>query len=185
MPADSVMTGFFGKLPCRGDFLRRGLPNSFVAPWDGWLSGGLAASREQMGEEWMAAWMEAPVWRFLLPPGVCGPAAVLGLWMPSVDSAGRCFPLTIAAIFQDDKAVRGEEWLQSVEEAGRTALEGDMPPAVLSADLERIGPPTGDPAGPLATWWTEGAPRVPASMLTLATMPPAGQFSTMLGGEAL
>ena len=34
--------GLFGKLPARGDFVRRNLPASFVAAWDSWLAGVLA-----------------------------------------------------------------------------------------------------------------------------------------------
>ena len=34
MPADPVTIGAFGKLPCRSDFQRRGLPNSSVTPWN-------------------------------------------------------------------------------------------------------------------------------------------------------
>ncbi|MGH7057613.1 MAG: type VI secretion system-associated protein TagF, partial [Acetobacteraceae bacterium] len=56
--------GFFGKLPARGDFVRAGLPASFITPWDGWIAGALIASREILGSEWLPAWLEAPVWRF-------------------------------------------------------------------------------------------------------------------------
>ena len=31
------IVGFYGKMPSRGDFVRRGLPDSFVDPWDAWL----------------------------------------------------------------------------------------------------------------------------------------------------
>ena len=181
MPPNPVTPGFFGKLPCRGDFLRRGLPASFVTPWDGWLSGAVAASRDRMGEAWLPAWMEAPVWRFLLPGGLCGPDGVLGLWMPSVDSVGRYFPLTLAAVFPG-VAVRDDAWLAAAEESGRVALEHDAGPDALLAELAGLDAPGGEPAGAAAVWWTEGAPRVPAATLGMATMPDPDQFIAMLGG---
>jgi len=97
-PNASAQIGFFGKIPSRGDFVRAGLPRSFISPWDEWLQAMLPASREALGETWQDAWMEAPIWRFLIQPGICGPDAVLGVFMPSVDRAGRYFPLTLACV---------------------------------------------------------------------------------------
>ena len=96
--------GLFGKLPARGDFIREDLPRDFVDAWDGWWQRGLADTQRMAREDWRAAWLEAPVWRFVLPPGLCGRHGVLGLWMPSVDKAGRFFPLTIAATADADWA---------------------------------------------------------------------------------
>jgi type VI secretion system protein ImpM len=70
--------GFFGKLPARGDFLRVGLPRSFTDPLDDWLRRALAASRALFGERWAEVWEAAPIWRFALPPGACGPSPVTG-----------------------------------------------------------------------------------------------------------
>ena len=70
--------GLFGKLPARGDFVRSGLPGDFVAAWDDWLQRVIAASRTRMGEDWLPAFLEAPVWRFALAAGMCGAAAVTG-----------------------------------------------------------------------------------------------------------
>ena len=95
--AGEAVVGLFGKLPARGDFVRLGLPREFTGAWDEWFSDALAGSRAAMGEAWLGAWMEAPVWRFALPSLMCGPLAVLGLWLPSVDRAGRYFPLTLAS----------------------------------------------------------------------------------------
>ena len=36
-----ALSGFWGKLPARGDFVRAGLPRSFVEPWDAWLQSAL------------------------------------------------------------------------------------------------------------------------------------------------
>ena len=58
----------------------------------------MAGSRTAMGDDWLPAFLESPVWRFALPRGLCGERAALGLMLPSVDRAGRYFPLTFAAL---------------------------------------------------------------------------------------
>src|ERR1051326_5604040 len=107
MPEPKLMlqpaqTGFYGKLPSQGDFLTRRLPREFVAPWDAWLQQGIAASRALLESDWEESYRSAPVWRFLLAPGVCGDAAWAGLLQPSMDRVGRYFPLTIAAKLPSD-----------------------------------------------------------------------------------
>jgi type VI secretion system protein ImpM len=125
--------GFFGKLPARGDFVHAGLPRSFTNPWDAWLQQVMPAGRRILGEAWEPAWLEAPVWRFALPPGGCGPDPVLGLWLPSVDRAGRYFPLTLARIGGDGSV--DADFLTAAEIAGRAALAEDWPPERLSQAL--------------------------------------------------
>ncbi len=171
--------GLFGKLPARGDFVRLGLPGDFVAAWDGWLQQVIAASRARMGEDWLPAFLEAPVWRFALAPGLCGAAAASGLWLPSVDRVGRYFPLTFAAMLP----VAAPAWLDACEAAGRAALEQDATPEEV---LHRLPPAAPDdaaaaPAGSL--WWSAGGPRVTARRLALPGLPGADQFAAMLGAE--
>ena len=189
MPAPAVAVGFYGKLPSRGDFVRAGLPAGFVAPWDAWLQAVLPGSRILLGERWQPAWMEAPVWRFVLRAGECGPGAVLGLWMPSVDAVGRAFPLTIAAVFASGPAVLAESWLDTAEACGRDALATDMDPAGLAACLPAACLPMAFPEGVLGTdteagWWTDGAPLVPAGRRP-GGLPGAEQFAAMLAGPML
>lgn len=177
--------GLFGKLPARGDFVRHGLPASFVTPWDDWLSAGLAASRAQLGADWLPAWLEAPVWRFCLDPGRCGPAAVLGLMLPSVDRVGRYFPLTLAAVLTHAEAdAAATAWLDAAEAAGRAALEQDAGPEQVAALLPAA--PVGTPAhtpihtSPGSLWWTEGGPRVAAARRRLPGLPDAADFAALL-----
>jgi type VI secretion system protein ImpM len=178
--------GLFGKLPARGDFVRLGLPGSFVAPWDAWLQRGLSASRERMGAEWLPAFLEAPVWRFALPPGVCGEGAVVGLIMPSVDRVGRYFPLTLAAVFApgvgpEDAAVG--PWLDACEAEARAALEEDATPEQVATRIPKLpSVAAGDAAG---VWWTEGGPRVAPARLVLPALPDGEKFAEMLGAAAV
>lgn len=88
--------GFFGKLPCAGDFVQRRLPSSFVDVWDRHFENAVAESRHELGDAWHEAYHASPVWRFLLTPGVCGEMAWLGIMGPGVDRVGRCFPMVIA-----------------------------------------------------------------------------------------
>jgi type VI secretion system protein ImpM len=183
--------GFFGKIPARGDFVRAGLPTGFVAAWDDWLQHMLSGSRKALGEDWQPAWMEAPIWRFLLQPGVCGPDAALGVFMPSVDRAGRLFPLTLAWIAPRADAFRGggSAWLQTAETAGLAALEQDLEPDALMAALQATPSGTEDTIAAQAppgacSWWTEGSPRVPATAFATQALPDAGVFTRMLDAEA-
>ena len=177
MPAHPVATGFYGKLPGRGDFVRAGLSRAFVTDWDGWWSRALPDCKAAMGQAWLGAWMEAPVWRFALPAGMCGPDAALGLWMPSVDRAGRHFPLTMAALFAGG-AGRDDAWLDAAEDAGRAALASDMGPDELAALLPAAwcdGYGAAD-----ALWWTAGGPLVAACARTMDALPDGAGLRLML-----
>ena len=89
--------GWYGKVPCVGDFVRRGLSPQFVSAWDGWMQNLLLIGRDALGDRWQECYFGAPIWRFALSPGVCGPLAAAGIVMPSVDRVGRQFPLCLLA----------------------------------------------------------------------------------------
>ena len=188
----SAVVGFCGKLPARGDFIASGLPRRFVEPWHDWIQPMLAASRDALGEEWVAAWNEAPIWRFALAAGICGPDAVLGLWMPSVDRVGRHFPLTFAALAADADAAAligdGGAFLAAAETAGLEALAGDTDPDEVAARLaggiwtqtedSGVTPDLARAGG--AVWWSDGGPRVSPARFTTASLPEAATFVGML-----
>jgi type VI secretion system ImpM family protein len=88
--------GWFGKIPALGDFVTRGLPGSFVTPWDAWLSGELAQARQGLGEGWDETYASAPTLCFSLTPGALDEKAWHGILVPSFDRVGRQFPLTLA-----------------------------------------------------------------------------------------
>jgi type VI secretion system protein ImpM len=183
----AVIAGFYGKLPARGDFVRGALPRGFTDRWDAWLAPAIAGSRAAMGEDWLPAFLEAPVWRFAVSAGLCGDRAALGLMLPSVDRAGRYFPLTFAALYGDGSAPADDPaWLDGCEAAGRAALEQDAGPdqlaAMLGAPEAAIGMAARTETGMIqSVWWTEGAPRVPAMRFVLPGLPDAAVYATMLG----
>jgi len=178
-----LVAGFYGKLPSRGDFVRIGLTRDFIEPWDDWLQCVIAGSQTLMGDDWLPAFLEAPIWRFALPAGMCGARAAIGLMLPSVDKAGRYFPLTFAAL--SDRGFVAESaapWLDRCEAAGRAALERDTSPEETSSmmgrpDLSEVTTSAG------AVWWSDGSPRVASDRLSLGSMPSAATYATMLGAE--
>jgi type VI secretion system protein ImpM len=191
-------TGFCGKLPARGDFVSIGLPRAFVEPWHDWMQRMLAASRAALGDNWLAAWNVAPIWRFALPPGDCGPDAVLGLWMPSIDRVGRQFPLTLAAVAAESviaALIRDDcSFLARAEAAGIDAIAAGLDPADVAARLAAEDPSPEAVAGIApdfrscegALWWSTACNTVCASgttgVIEFATpgLPDAETFTRML-----
>jgi type VI secretion system protein ImpM len=90
--------GLYGKVPEKGDFICRRLSRGFVDPWDAWLQRSIERSRDVLGQDWLSAYLQAPLWRFGLVPGICSEYGVAGVLMASVDRVGRYFPLTLAAL---------------------------------------------------------------------------------------
>ncbi|MDN3640220.1 type VI secretion system-associated protein TagF [Simiduia curdlanivorans] len=93
--------GIFGKLPAHGDFVERNLPRAFVSVWDEWLQRCLASSQDSAGEQWLDYFLTSPVWRFGLGQGCVDSNAWVGLLVPSVDSVGRYFPITVVIKLSD------------------------------------------------------------------------------------
>lgn len=122
--------GFHGKLPSHGDFLRRRVPGDFLAVWDPWLQSCIHHSRQLLGDSWLQAYLTSPMWRFLLSPGICGEAPCTGLLMPSVDSVGRYFPLTVIRPLPVttrllDLPVQQEPWFRELEDLALSALAAE------------------------------------------------------------
>jgi type VI secretion system protein ImpM len=139
-------TGFFGKLPSRGDFLSRRLPRGFTDPWDHWLQSAVADSREQLGESWLDIYLTSPIWRFALSTGLCGEAAWCGILMPSVDRVGRYFPLTVAAPLESGGNLTAllhddSRWFSRCEELALGSLAEEIPLEGFDQALIDLPPP--------------------------------------------
>lgn len=135
--------GFYGKLASRGDFVSRDLEPAFTQPWDNWLAAGMLASQQQLGEGWLSAYLISPLWRFALAAGVCGPNAMVGVLMPSIDRVGRYFPLTVAQTLAPGQSVAGlaggaEEWFGLVEKLMLSTLNQGVGFGVFEAALSRL-----------------------------------------------
>jgi type VI secretion system protein ImpM len=111
--------GLYGKLPAKRDFVAANTPRRFLEVFEPWLQGGVAASRQILGEAWRDAYLSAPIWRFWLGANICG-EAVLGAFMPSIDGVGRYFPLTIlvgegAGVLPPPELEPNTDWFDAVE----------------------------------------------------------------------
>jgi type VI secretion system protein ImpM len=142
LPFESVASGFYGKIPSRGDFLQKGLPRDFVSAWDAWLAASVARSREALGPRWTEAFMTAPFWRFHLAPGLCGEAAACGVMLPSVDRVGREFPLVLARVgavpLGDAVSSRASGWFAAVEHLALDLLDHLLEPDVIADRLVEL-----------------------------------------------
>ena len=156
--------GFFGKLPCRGDFVERRLDRGFCTAFDAWLQTSILASKATLGDAWLPAYLEAPLWRFAIEAGVCGTRATVGVMMASVDRVGRYYPLTIACHLAGpwsaaDLALSLDDWFPHLEEQALAALEDDCTFETFDAGVTGIAPPapakTSQAGSATSLWWTE------------------------------
>jgi type VI secretion system ImpM family protein len=118
--------GFFGKLPGAGDFVQRRLPSAFVETWDRHFEHAVNASRLALGDAWAHAYRSSPVWRFMLPAGVCAACAWVGVMGAAVDRVGRSFPMVIAMPLDDPSMAAqvlrdGDAWFTAMERVHVTA----------------------------------------------------------------
>ncbi|NOT11216.1 MAG: type VI secretion system-associated protein TagF [Methylococcaceae bacterium] len=144
-PIDSI-PGFYGKLPAVGDFVSRRLSRDFIGTWDHWLQCSLTASRETLGQLWLTRYLNGPLWRFALSPGIAGDFGWIGILMPSVDRVGRYFPLTLALAVPDHihyptLFASNNAWYESLESVALTALEDNLDPKDLDDLLKQVNSP--------------------------------------------
>ena len=95
---------YFGKLPCRGDFVRSANSPALIQSLDRWLSSGV----ELMADDahWKQLYDQAPGARFAML-GSQRTTAVVGYLTPSVDSAGRRFPFLVASTLENEADLMG------------------------------------------------------------------------------
>jgi len=141
--------GFYGKLPGKGDFLQRRVSQEFVDAWDAWLQQSLHASRQQLQERWLDAYLTSPVWRFAVGAGVCGSGAYAGVMLPSVDRVGRYFPLTLVTQLSTEDCLlevageAGRAWFESAEALALEALQAhDLDLATFDEQVTALGAPS-------------------------------------------
>lgn len=134
------LAGFFGKLPATGDFVGRGLPDAFRKPWDSWLTRHIAPLQRE-GHAFPQGGL-----RFRLPSG--GHLAA-GVILPSQDSAGRLFPLSLILVSEGDLApLQIDPWCDAA-----LALARETPDDLWLA-LDALPTPElqGTATGPMQLW---------------------------------
>ncbi|MCD2184672.1 type VI secretion system-associated protein TagF [Rhizobium sp. GN54] len=185
--------GWYGKVPCVGDFVRSGLSPQFVVAWDAWMQTLLTTGREVLGERWRECYFSAPIWRFALSPGMTGSHAVAGIVMPSVDRVGREYPLCLAVeldapVWSAYRAL--EPIFAPLEETALAMLEDGSSLSFLKDALAGL-PPPGAPAvarsgtiGSAGAIVTDDSPEF--ALATRAIPKPASIFiSTVMGANRL
>jgi type VI secretion system protein ImpM len=201
--------GFYGKLPCRGDFLHRRVPADFVDAWDAWLQKSLHESQRTLQGAWLDSYLTGPVWRFVLAAGVCGDGAYAGILVPSVDRVGRYFPLTVIAKLEADDclldiACGDSDWLAAAEllvidaiaaEALdfdafdeqvallRDRISFDAPLSLQGAVNAFAWPQMARTLQPLALWWSSGSAGSTLRWSITQGLPEPQAFAPMLSGE--
>ncbi len=154
--------GFFGKIPLTGDFIHRRMSSVFMNRWDEWLKVNILHSQKKLGERWLPIYSQSPMWRFCIAPGVIDDKAYLGVMIPSVDSVGRYFPLTVAQAV-DVKAIpfmlsdTANQWFHSIEDLLLDLLEGYEPNLqVFDAKIAALQPK-----------WIDSLASIPAGQTSL------------------
>ena len=183
--------GFYGKLPSQGDFVSRRLPWEFTSGWDDWLQQGLHASRVALGERWLALYLSAPVWRFQLAAGACGPQGWRGFFFASVDRVGRYFPLTVAVADAPGDAPSlatltgdDERWLDC-EDRALAALDPRLAIDDFDLGVQALALPPARPRDPqapaaLLCLYTGGTDAMPATSHAFAALPPPTSFAALM-----
>lgn len=186
-----AVIGYFGKIPSHGDFVSRGLPPALVAAWDAWLQQCMLESQRQLGDEWLPLYLNSPVWRFAISPGILGAEGLGGVMMPSVDRVGRYFPLMVAAVGTApliDWLRKQSAWYGEVEEMAREALDPAFSQerfdafAVPGTASGTLLPLTHDAKGGRSLWWIEASPGVDAALPGFDGMPKPASFAALLDG---
>ncbi len=168
--APPPVLGFYGKAPAYGDFVSRGLPAGVVSAWDAVLQTLVQQGRTALGEAWLDAWLQAPVWHVCIAEAMLTPRQIRAVVIPSVDRVGRYFPFTMLA---ESAAGGGDSstWHDAAEELAMTALEDDFAAETLERALRALGPPGWREGPPGTLWWCRGSPLVPPGEQRCAAWP--------------
>jgi type VI secretion system protein ImpM len=145
--------GIFGKLPQKRDFIALNLPRAVLEPYETWLQSAVAVSRNELGLSWQDTYLVSPIWRFWIGADVLSvPCA--GALMPSVDSVGRFFPLTILYLAEPGRQIVPptfdplDIWFFYLEERLLSVLDQNAEIAVERL-TEGLSPPEGmEPPAP-------------------------------------
>ncbi|WP_250537221.1 type VI secretion system-associated protein TagF [Caballeronia sp. AZ10_KS36] len=157
MPGFVMSAGFYGKVRTHGDFVGRGLPDSFVKTCDAWLQRGLLTARQRAPHEWLESYLAMPVWRFCASPGIFDERAYAGALMPGIDAVGRYFPLIVAREIHGASCAVDSPWHESAAALALSTLAPSFSMRAFEARLAAL------PAPPFrettchggSAWWTQ------------------------------
>lgn len=177
MPNSAVnMAILFGKLPTHGDFVSRGLSHEGQNFWDEAISISLSLSRLRFGESFEALYGQAAPWRCLVRDAHYWLAGALA---PSMDRAGRLFPILAARRLETHEA--GSAVAAACEDLLFEALSeswtvDDLYSGVCAIGESYISEPREIDNG----WWLDGYELLGKSLPTLDGLLPQSLLSEML-----
>lgn len=144
---DKLPTLYFGKLPCRGDFVRSASHPALIQSLDRWLSSGV----ELMAEDahWKQIYDQADSAHFaMLSPH--RNTAVAGHIVPSVDTSGRRFPFLTACTIESENGTEllglgplmmQATWGRLAEASHKARAAGEADAAAVLNDLGQLEVP--------------------------------------------
>lgn len=128
---NGMRSSLFGKLAVKRDFIALSAPREFLNVWEPWMQSCVSASRDELKEGWLDAYLTAPIWRFWLGSEICG-GTVLGALMSSLDGMGRYYPLTLFAYADQGDAITPpdidahDSWFTAAEEFLLSTLDKNI-----------------------------------------------------------
>lgn len=141
-----MRSSLFGKLAVKRDFIALSAPREFLNVWEPWMQSCVSASRDQLKEGWLDAYLTAPIWRFWLGSEICG-GTVLGTLMSSLDGMGRYYPLTLFAYADQGDAIAPpdidahDSWFTAAEEFLLSTLDKNIAFEEVASALESFTGP--------------------------------------------
>jgi len=136
-----MQTGYFGKLPFRGDFIQKNVSPSFLKLWEPWLQRVTAYSQNELHDQWLRHYLISPMWRYMVT--LPNDEVYAGIVFPSVDSAGRYFPFTIVMPLADKHTaiqlmLRNQQWYNQSERLALRALDESISFEQFDQVIERL-----------------------------------------------
>lgn len=136
--------GWYGKLPSRGDFVGRGLPQALLTTWDEWLQRSLTLGARRFGAaELRKRLLAMPAWQFVALTSEPGASAWCGAVAASTDRVGRVFPLLLAEAHDADALCAST--LSALHERTRSLTaclqqsQQQLTPTEFERSMERLG----------------------------------------------
>ncbi|MDP3908203.1 type VI secretion system-associated protein TagF [Novosphingobium sp.] len=165
----------FGKLPAHGDFVARGLTEAQQHYWDTRLSSAMQVAQGAYGDEFADRFSAAPPWRCVVADG--GDNWLAGALAPSIDRAGRIFPILLAR--RTANRVEAAGYAAACEELLFAALPGQWSADELLRQASAVTPAGADECGPDG-WWLDGAELLPDPPAPLSAPFPPNLISSMI-----
>jgi type VI secretion system ImpM family protein len=122
--------GWYGKVPCMGDFLNKHVDVQFSQPWDHWLQTGITSLRTKFNGHADEVLLTFPIWRFFVRAGTFDHHHWAGVFAPSADRVNRIFPFTVVTRIEERsiEAISSNSlqiWLDSAQAAVENLLADD------------------------------------------------------------